>query len=365
MKTTAKGLILELKPEAKEYIDNLMARYCAAVRWSFKRLLEGNKVQEIRLAVQTKFNLNSRQANDAVSDAQSTIKSQHELVNMHYENAKAKARFTEKRIAKAKSPAKIENLNKRLDKEQRKLAYWQKHLDNNTFPPVVFGGKKLFQARCKGNITRDRWREARSNRYLSRGDKTKGGNLNTRIYAVDGNIYLAIAADPVRKGKTIRYNHITVPIYLAHKPSKKTGQINGINYRQMVLDYLKTGAAYQVEILRKNEKYHIHITIEEEPPVSYQTHGVIGIDTNPDGLGIAIVDYLRQYRGSRWLSEGQWTYARSNRRTNLTGEKAKQIVTPVKETGYALAVEDLKFKNDKSVTSKFNRMSHDLSGPNF
>nr|WP_242652439.1 hypothetical protein [Desulfofarcimen acetoxidans] len=101
---------------------------------------------------------------------------------MHYENAKAKVEFTEKRIAKAKSPAKIAKLQKRLEKEQRKLAFWQKHLDNNTFPPVVFGGKKLFQERCKGNITREEWQEVRSNRYLSRGDKTKGGNLNTRIY---------------------------------------------------------------------------------------------------------------------------------------------------------------------------------------
>ena len=181
METTAMGIILELTPEQKRYIDNLMERYCAAVRWSFKRLLNGLKIQAIRIAAQGRFSLNSRQANDAVYDAQSTIKSQHKLVKYHYENAKAKVRFTEKRIAKARSPARIANLRKRLDKEQRKLAKWQHYLATNTFPPVVFGGKKLFQKRCKGNITREAWREARTNRYLSRGDKTKGGNLNTRL----------------------------------------------------------------------------------------------------------------------------------------------------------------------------------------
>ncbi|MDD2444059.1 MAG: transposase, partial [Desulfotomaculaceae bacterium] len=235
MKTTAMGMILELTPVQKHYIDNLMERYCAAVRWSFKRLLDGWKTQAIRLAAQRKFNLNSRQANDAVYDAQATIKSQHELVKLYYENAKAKAEFTKKRIAKAKSPARITNLQRRLDKEQRKLTLWQKHIDNNTFPPVVFGGKKLFLERCKGNITRKEWREARSNRYLSRGDKTKGGNLNTRLYQIDNQIYLDIAADPVQTKKSVRYNRLTVPIYLAHKPSKKTGRINGINYQQKVL----------------------------------------------------------------------------------------------------------------------------------
>ncbi|GAB6158800.1 hypothetical protein JCM39194_20000 [Desulfotomaculum varum] len=74
-------------------------------------------------------------------DAQSTIKSQHELVKLHYENARAKVEFTQKRIAKAKSPKKKANLQKRLEKQQRKLSYWQKHLEAKTFPAVVFGGK--------------------------------------------------------------------------------------------------------------------------------------------------------------------------------------------------------------------------------
>lgn len=359
MKTTTMGIIMELTPEQKHYLDNLMERYCAAVRWSFKRLLEGWKIQDIRITVQERFNLNSRQANDAVYDAQSTIKSQHELVKLHYENAKTKVEFTTKRIAKAKSPDKITRLQKRLDKEYRKLVKWQHYLATKTFPPVVFGGKKLFQERCKGNITRKEWQESRSNRYLSRGDKTKGGNLNTRLYNKDGDIYLDIAAEPVETGKVIRYNRITVPVYLAYKPSKKTGLINGRNYRQMVLDYLKTGNAYQVEIIRENGRYYIHVTIEEEIPVPYNANnGAIGVDTNPDGLGLARADYLGQFKESLWLSQGEWTYARGNRRDNLVGEAASLVVKMAKQLNCVLAVENLKFNNDKSVTAKFNRMSH-------
>nr|WP_234702001.1 transposase [Desulfotomaculum nigrificans] len=327
MKTTAMGVILELTETQQAYLDNLMARYCAAVRWSFKRLLEGKGIRDIRQGVQVKFNLNSRQANDAVYDAQSTIKSQYELVKLHYANALAKVEFTQKRITKAKSSKKKANLQKRLEKEQRKLADWQKHLEAKTFPTIVFGGKRLFLERCKGNITREEWQEARSNRYLSRGDKTKGGNLNTRLYEVDGQIYLDIAAEPTGTG---RYKRITVPVYLAHKPSKKTRKINGRNYRQMVLDYLKTGSSYQVEIIRKDGRYYIHVTIEEDMPDPYHAHGAVGVDTNPDGLGIALTDCLGQYRGSQWLGQGEWTYAKSNRRNNLIGEKAKKIVALAK-----------------------------------
>ena len=359
MKTTAMGIIIKLTPEQKHYLDNLMERYCAAVRWSFKRLLEGWKTQDIRIAVQGRFNLNSRQANDAVYDAQSTIKSQHELVKLHYENAKTKVEFTTKRIAKAKSPDKITRLQLKLDKEQRRLAKWQHYYETDTIPPVVFGGKKLFHKRCKGNITRKEWQEARSSRYLSRGDKSIGGNLNTKLYKIGGDIYLDIAEEPVETGKSIRYNRITVPVYLAYKPSKKTGLINGRNYRQMVLDYLKTGNAYQVEIIRKNGRYYIHVTIEEEIPFPYNANnGAIGVDTNPDGLGLARADYLGQFKESLWLSQSEWTYARSNRRDNLVGEVASLVVKMAKQLNCTLVVENLKFKNDKSVTAKFNRMSH-------
>jgi len=250
--TMVMGVILDLTAEQQGFLDELMARYCSAVRWAFNRLLEGVLVQEIRLLVQEKFNLNSRQANDAVHDAQATISSQKELLKVNHDNAGKKVAFTKKQLAKAKSPGKKTRLEKRLEKEERKLAYWQGYIQSSTIPKVVFGTKKLFIERCKGNITREEWRDARSNRYVSRGDKTKGGNLNARIVVIDGKIYLEIAAEMVQNERAVCYNRIMVPIYLAHKPSKKTGLINGLNYRQMVLDYLKTGVAYQVEILRRN-----------------------------------------------------------------------------------------------------------------
>ena len=143
MKTTVRGVILQPTEVQKTFLDNLMGRYCA-VRWSFKRLLDGWKTQDIRLAVQSKFNLNSRQANDAVYDANATVKSQQELVKLNHANAANKVQFTRKRLQKAKSAKKKANLQRRLDKEQRKLAFWRKHLNAGTFPPVVFGGKKLF-----------------------------------------------------------------------------------------------------------------------------------------------------------------------------------------------------------------------------
>lgn len=359
MKTTTKGVVLSLEKAQQEYLDALMTRYCTAVRFSFKRLLEGEAIQSIRKMVQVKYDLNSRQANDAVKEAQSVIASQKELVKYNHENATLKVKAIKDRLDKAKSPRKIFGLTRKLAKWEKKLSKWQRHLDNDTIPTVVFGSKKLFYERCKGNITKEEWQSLRNNRYVSRGDATKGGNLNTRLYVTDGKLLLDIAAEPIKTTKSVRYNRITVPVYLAQKPSKKTGKINGINYQQMVIDYLKTGRAYQVEIIRESNRYYVHVTFEEDVPEPYKIqNGAYGVDTNPEGLGVAKADYFGNFKGSTWVNCPEWTYARANRRTNLVGEDAALVVEMAKKDKYALACEDLKFKNDKDVSSKFNRMAH-------
>jgi len=45
-------------------------------------------------------------------------------------------------------------------------------------------------------------------------------------------------------------------------------------------------------------------------------------------------------------------------RNNLIGEQAKKIAALAKKSNRVLVVENLKFRDDKSVKSKFNRISH-------
>lgn len=119
VKTTVRGVLIQLTDTQKAFLDDLMERYGAAVRWSFKRLLDNWEVQAIRLAVQDKFSLNSRQANDAVGDANATVKSQKEQVLLHHAAAANKAGFTKKRLERATSSEKKTKLTRRLDKEDK------------------------------------------------------------------------------------------------------------------------------------------------------------------------------------------------------------------------------------------------------
>jgi len=55
--------------------------------------------------------------------------------------------------------------------------------------------------------------------------------------------YLEVST--LEKTKTNRAIKIQIPIYLPQKLSRKTGKVNGNNYREMFLNYLETKEAYR------------------------------------------------------------------------------------------------------------------------
>jgi len=362
LKITVRAMLINVSNEHKNIIDNLMTVFCSAIRFSFKRLLENMKPGELEKIVAVKYQLNIRQAKDAVENARQTITSQKELVKMYYENFTKKVKTIEKQLGNVKiSDKKRIALLSKLDKRKRKQDYWRNFIDTNTIPSVVFGTKEMFLRRCKGLISKEEWQDLRSNRIYSRGDKTKNGNPNLRLVVINGESFLEIST--LEKTSTNRGIKIQVPIYLPRKVSKSTGCINGRDYKGMILDYLQTGEAYQVEMLRRNGSYYCHVTIDESKinnfDVQYTGHnGLIGIDTNPDGFALTMISKDGNYKWHSYLAQHELLFARSDRRKNLCGELVKQVINVAKENQCGVAIEDLKFVDDSDVNSKFARIKH-------
>lgn len=352
MKITMKAILVNETNNQKQIIDNMMLVFCTAIRFSFKRLLE--KI------VSKKYNLNIRQSKDAIESARQTILSKKELIKMNYEDYSNKCKAIEKILKSKKkiSEKKKNALLKKLDKRQRKANYSKNSIDTNTIPSVTFGTKEMFIRRCKGLISKEEWNNCRNNRFYSRGDKSKNGNPNLRIIIKNNMSFLEIST--LEKTSTNRAIKVQVPIYLPQKLSKKTGKANGINYREMFLSYLASGEAYQVEILKRNDKYYCHITfdLQKQKPVYTGHNGIIGIDTNPDGFALTMIDNKGNYKWHTYLKQHELLYARSNRRENLCGELVKRVILIAKTYSCGVAIEDLKFKNDKDVHSKFARIKH-------
>ena len=110
--------------------------------------------------------------------------------------------------------------------------------------------------------------------------------------------YLTLLKIKIEKTENNRAVKIAIPVYLPQKLSRKTGKVNGTKYREMFLNYLNTGDAYQVEMIRKKDRYYIHITFEVPKAEEIYTghNGIIGIDTNPDGFAATRIDNVNNAR---------------------------------------------------------------------
>ena len=155
MKTTAQCELINLDDGDKEMINSLMQAFCSAIRYSYKRLLQGQKILDVEKQVQLKYSLNSRYSKDAVEQARQIVLSQRELLIIQRDNWQSKVKQAEGVLIKAKSERKIQGLKSKLEKRRRRLAYYQKHMDDGTLPPVIFGGRRNFLDRCKENITHE------------------------------------------------------------------------------------------------------------------------------------------------------------------------------------------------------------------
>ncbi|MBC8059532.1 MAG: hypothetical protein H7Y18_02590 [Clostridiaceae bacterium] len=184
MKVTITAVLINIDENKKCIINSVMTVFCSAVRYSFKRILEGIKLSDIEKSVAFQYGLNIRQSKDAVENARQTIVSQKELVKLNYANYLKKTNNIQNVLNDSKkilSDKKRRILIKKLGKRLRKLSYYKNFIDTNTIPKVIFGTKEMFLKRCKGLIKREEWQNLRNNRMYSRGDKTKKGNPNLRI----------------------------------------------------------------------------------------------------------------------------------------------------------------------------------------
>ncbi|SDF54514.1 transposase, putative, N-terminal domain-containing protein, partial [Thermus arciformis] len=150
--TGVQALLLFPSEEDHKATLDLMRRFSAAVRYAYNRLPEGKGRDELKRQdgpLCTLFRLNTRYADDAILKAQAVLDSARE---------------------RGEDPRK-----------------------------VVFGGRKLFQQLKRRHLSgkplrklKREWRERRQGLLYSRGDRTKGGNLNLRLLVEDGALRLRI-----------------------------------------------------------------------------------------------------------------------------------------------------------------------------
>ena len=285
--TGVHALLLFPSGEDHKATLDLMRRFSAAARYAYNRLLEGQTREALKREngpLRIFFGLNTRYADDAVMKAQALLDSARE---------------------RGEDPRK-----------------------------VVFGGRRLFETLRRRHLSgkplkelKREWKEKRQGLLYSRGDKTKGGNLNLRLLVKEGALWLRInLGDGGYAHALIQTKH----------PNLST-----------LLQRVYASLPYNVELSLKDGKVYATFTWEEEPAplVATKENGVLALDVNSDPyhLALALVSPDGNLKRHLTLSLEEVDRAPNKGAKELVLWKiAHEVVSLALEHGVAIATERLR-----------------------
>ena len=406
-------------------LETEMRLFGAATRFAFGRLLEGVTGSGVKAQLQKLFGLNSRYAGGALRKAGQIIESQKKLIPLEIKETRSKLQKTQRKLQAERKKEKqlrdkhdlvyayrmarvIKGHQAREKKLTEKLAEYEAHQKNGTIPKVVFGGRKLWEDLVHGRSSPEEWRRVRRARLY-----TEGGNPNLKLSyggkdrsGAEGNPKKGDDPKPGRGGKdfslSVVISHLSLPTgHVVYNRRGKQQERDTMTraprvegrlwippkYRMLMLEHLLGGRHYTVELIRgRDGKYRVHIclSLKMSEAAADLSRGVLGFDTNPDGIAVYSVDregnrdpfpegfHLPKPSnpgkfpgdftpgigvGCCWLKVPELAYARGFRRDYLIGVLARVLVDTAKALGKPLACEGLDFKKEHGTNRAFNRMS--------
>jgi IS605 OrfB family transposase len=360
-------------------LNDLMREFCSAQRYCLNRLLEGYSEKDLRKLIPQVFKLNAGYAEDAAMTMEANINSQKELLPLYLEDTNRKIEKSEYKLSQyetgKRKPKKVDlettlnGIRKRLKKLTEKKNALERHIENGTIPTIIYGGRENFNKRRKGEITRDEWKDLRSNRLYARGHKGKKGNLNLRIVFDENHqsffleVANPLALPKVREKNTpaprIRYKLI-VPDKLFDKIVDLTIP-NIVNDNGIEKEVYKT---YSVQIIRKKGEYTVHVMHDakesgKELKNKEQFTGdlIAGIDMNIDRIAVSILTRQGNLKETRVFYCYELEYASSNKRNNIVGNIVKEIFKYlIRMKVKCLVIEDIKIKQQHDTNKRLNRL---------
>jgi IS605 OrfB family transposase len=347
---TFTGIVVTPSVTESVILDELMRKFQSAKRYLRERIFEGLDRKRAVAKAKLLFLNNSRYMRDAFLEAEASITSQKELLPLYVEQYKTSIQKIEKKIEKIQNSSKSnkEDLilykKARIKKLTKKMNYYLYHIENDSIPKIIDGTKKKLTLLTKHKITKQEWVDSRTNALYSRGESSKGGNENIKLYYLQDRLVEMKVLNPLTSKRNDRL-HFNVQFSEKHILT--------------ILTHLSSGKAYSVRILRENGKYYVHVTFDQKVKSSNDfSKGCAGMDINPDNLAVTIVYPNGNFRISKVFWMDDVNSVRANKRNWIIGNTISSVIKWVASFGIEIiAMEDLYFKNNLSKNTKFNRMS--------
>ncbi len=217
-------------------------------------------------------------------------------------------------------------------------------------PHVTFGGLKLQRLREQGKISKEEFHRRRNSLIISRGDKTKRGNLNTRIVRENGKLLLRINVPPEDgTGECWIYPELFIP----EKYLERYGHL------------LDGKHPYTVVIKRRDDgKHDVRIVVEVSEEPRPEPKRVMTLDVNAGHIDFAVAEKERLLAVGR-INCHEVQHASSNKTSNLLHATANKIRNIAKHYDAKVVYGKLntsEFKGNRGANRRIKRIPHHKLG---
>jgi len=213
-------------------------------------------------------------------------------------------------------------------------------LNNLHLEPIVFGTKKLFRQRIRGNISREEFRIRRDSSFSCIGKK-QGTNKNIKVLS---DKTVKIRTFSKQKGR----KWLIIPI-----------SVNSVQEQwfQDILNADKYAVTVKRKLFKGEVRYFAHVSYELPEPTPYYgyEHGAIGLDFNYNFVALTNVDNNGTLLSYHTLLFGNLHNYRKNKRNDYISYKMDKVVNYCINKGKGIVVEDLQFEQEFSYNKILNR----------
>ena len=350
-----------ISPENDELIHTrLMRPQQSAMRIAYNRIQDGWKERDIWQLLRNQYPLlTGRNINDAITLAKGVLASQTELLPTELERVQHALARSQNAYIKNKS----QTLRKRIKSLSLKTTQLMNHQANGTVPPAIFGGKHTWKDTIRRQPSaRDKWRQRRSNQFVSRGAKNNRGNAHCRLIRNTDDIlelHIRVPDQIKQKGK----KQTTTSIWLklpVHYSKQFDNQL-----RNLAMLGAESNASYTVRLIRISPRnYRAFVTYDEiVEHREYSTHESIpdwvttacGIDLNLDHIAMCVTDRAGQFKRWSMIKHHNLGELPRSKSRWLIGNITRDAITWAKKLGVqAISLEDLNI-NRSPQSSRTNR----------
>ena len=337
--------VTELPIELHQFVADVSRLVYPARAEYINRLLAGEKDQLIIKEVQPQYGINKRQANAIRCEAKAAISSAKECRQEHIKKIQGQIKSTKSWLKKQQkklktTPLACEIKNRRNLRSNKRFAIHQKK-------------RRLYLLENQLNYLKDAPLRVKigqkKTQYMTIG--SKGESFGNQIAQYDGkNIVLRVPY--ALENKYGKYIH--APLKFPYKP-------------EWIDNALKNNRALTYRIYAKNFRWFIACSTEVPEPekISYsRSYGCIGIDINPNVIGVARTDRDGNLTQTKQIKFNLHS-VRKNQQLAILHDVCHEIVELCVKNKCPLVLEKLDFTAKKAQMrergSRYNRMLSSFS----